>query len=159
MGMTDVPIPDSPPGLITGANAWQFGVLGVIVIAFSWVIVYLFKRYEKRNDQIAVERAAIEKERESWQTEREAAHAAATLASEKLRLEFEVKHRELADRYGKDLVEQIKACRENDTVVRREFTDTLETMAENQQRASVAQVAMIDKLTDRIVIAPKSGRY
>ncbi len=148
-----------PPGLVTGANVWQFGVLGVVVVALAYLAWYLFRRYEKRMDaEIAgfvVERKAMDEERRAMEEERKQC----ALDKERLRTEYEARHREMVVAYTHQFAEHTKASRENENAARREFAGTIEEMAEQQAKASSAQVAMIDKLTDRIVAAPKSGRY
>ena len=122
------------------------GALVIAVSALASVAVYLFLRYDKRNDQIAVERKAMDDERKGWQIERTA-----------LRSEYDGKHRELAVGYARELTEQIKIAREESATARREFADTLDGMVEQQQRSSDVQVGVIEKLTDRIVIQGKRG--
>ena len=137
------------PGLITHDNAWQYGVLGIVALVFGWVIYKLWTYNTTRDDQRATERKKMDEERAGWVLERE-----------KIRSEYEAKHRELADKYGEQLIEQIKAFRENDTIARRETADTLEAMAEASEKQADKQVAMFEKLTDRIVVANKPrGAY
>ena len=130
-------------------NAWQYGVLGIVALVFGWVIYKLWTYNTTRDDQRATERKKMDEERAGWVLERE-----------KIRSEYEAKHRELADKYGEQLIEQIKAFRENDTIARRETADTLEAMAEASEKQADKQVAMFEKLTDRIVVANKPrGAY
>jgi flagellar biosynthesis/type III secretory pathway M-ring protein FliF/YscJ len=168
LAQTMIAAGESPPGLVTRDNVWQFGVLGVAVFVLGWVVWFLFRRYDRRIDENAAALLAMEKERGAWAVERLAITAERekerlswVLGAEKVRTEFEVKHRELSTQYATALADQVRLGRENETAARREYADTLEDMAEKHMESSATASATIDKLTDRIVIVskPPTGRY
>lgn len=100
------------------ATLWEYGILGGAVLVLGYVVIYLFRRYDKRELDIAAERKAMDAERAQWVLEKAA-----------IRLEFEVRHREI-----------------------------VEDAAAELSKAADAQANMLEKLTDKLVVGPK-GRY
>lgn len=144
-----------PKTFADASDWWQYGVLGVGIVVFAGVIVFLFRALERRNDQIAVERKAIEDERKSWVIEREKWG----VEREKMRADFEVKSKEQSQNLARELQEFVKTGRETENGIRREFADMLEGMSGEQTKSSTILANMLDKLTDRITSNNKGGRY
>lgn len=96
----------------------EYGILGGAVLVLGYVVIYLFRRYDRRELEIVAERKAMDAERAAWLLEKAA-----------LKLEYEVRHREI-----------------------------VEDAASELSKAADAQSHMLEKLTDKLVVGPK-GRY
>lgn len=126
------------------------GALAIAVTVLAGVVVYLFKLYANVNAAIGKARednsaatAAMNEERRTWK-EREA------------KLEESVEKRvtaarvELSEKYAKELTEQVRLARENDTNARREFAGIIEGMTDRQSE-------VLGKLADRITAVGRNG--
>lgn len=123
----------------TTSTALQYGVLGVVALAFAWAIIHLFKT-------MRTDAKAMEVERGKWTAEREA-----------LRAEYERKHREVVENYAGSLREERDANREHEDLVRKEFADLMDRVALESGKSSQALVNMMQKFYDRFV-GPSRGR-
>ena len=128
------------------STAFQYGVLGVVALAFAWAIIYLFKTMRADHAVSKADEKAMEKERGQWAIEREA-----------MRTEYERKHRELVDRHATAAREERAANRTHEESVRKEFADLMERVAAESGRSSQALVDMMQKFYDRFV-GPPRGR-
>lgn len=128
------------------STAVQYGVLGVVALAFAFAIIHLFKAM--RNDHAAAkaDEKAMEKERGQWAVEREA-----------MRTEYERKHRELVESYVDESREERAANRAHEELVRKEFAELMERVAAESGRLSQALVEMMQKFYDCFV-GPPRGR-
>lgn len=139
-----------PSGAIETAGA-RYGLLGIGIVALAAVVVVLFRRYDKRNDQMADERKEIHEERSS--------HAAAIVALEtkhreqiaQLKLEHEAKLREQSQKYADQITDAHRLAGDRETAVRREFADMIVQMSEEMVKLQSAADATTNKLLDRIV--------
>jgi flagellar biosynthesis/type III secretory pathway M-ring protein FliF/YscJ len=129
-------------------KAWQYGVLGVIALAFAYAIIHLFKALRAdAAERLAAERA-MEKERSTWATERE-----------EIRTEFEEKHRLLVEAYNKAITTDREESRKHEDQVRKEFAEIMERVAEESSKSSDAVVEILRKFYDRFVGPSSRGRY
>jgi flagellar biosynthesis/type III secretory pathway M-ring protein FliF/YscJ len=129
-------------------KAWQYGVLGVIALAFAYAIIHLFKALRAdAAERLAAERA-MEKERSTWATERE-----------EIRTEFEEKHRVLVEDYNKKSAAEREENRRHEDQVRKEFAEIMERVAEESSKSSDAVVEILRKFYDRFVGPSSRGRY
>jgi hypothetical protein len=139
------------------STALQYGVLGVVALAFAFAIIQLFKMMRADHAATKVDAAAREKERGQWAVEREA-----------LRTEYERKHREVVENYAETLREEREACaqgmreereinRAHEDLVRKEFSDLMERVAVEGGKASQAIVDLMQKFYERLV-GPTRGR-
>ena len=128
------------------STALQYGVLGVVALAFALAIIQLFKTMRADHAASKVDAAAMEKERGQWAVEREA-----------LRNEYERKHRELVESYAETAQEERNSNRAHEDLVRKEFTDLMERVAAESGKSSQALVDMMQKFYDRFV-GPTRGR-
>jgi len=135
---------------------WYVGALIATVVTLAGVIVFLFKRSDKRDRLIARERDEIIKERESWTAERLKLDDARTLEREEIRGEFEVKHRELVEHYLQQARSDRDAEREHITALQKEFADIMEAVAAESGKASQALVDVLTKFHTRFV-GPRRG--
>jgi len=139
------------------STALQYGVLGVVALAFAFAIIQLFKTM--RADQAAskADAKAMEEERGRWAVERET-----------LRTEYERKHRELIESCAETTQEERETCaqtlreerasnRAHEDLVRKEFADLMERVAAEGGKASQALVDMMEKFYARFV-GPTRGR-
>lgn len=128
------------------STAVQYGVLGIVALAFAFAIIHLFKAM--RNDHAAAkaDEKAMEKERGQWAVEREG-----------LRTEYERKHREVIESYVDQAREERAANRAHEELVRKEFAELMERVAAESGRSSQALVDMMQKFYDRFV-GPPRGR-
>ena len=120
-------------------TAVQYGVLGVVALVFAYAIVHLFKA-------MRTDTKAMEAERTKWGVEREA-----------LRTEFERKHREVVEDYAERLEKSRDSNRVHEDLVRKEFAELMEQVAEEGGQSAQALVDMMQKLLDRLV-GPSRGR-
>lgn len=128
------------------STAVQYGVLGVVALAFAFAIIRLFMMMRADHAAAKADAKAMEEERKQWAVEREA-----------LRTEYERKHRELVERYAATAREERDSNREHEDLVRKEFADLMEQVATESGKASQALVDMMQKFYDRFV-GPPRGR-
>jgi hypothetical protein len=128
------------------STAVQYGVLGIVALAFALAIIQLFKMM--RADQAAAKAEAKEmiKERDQWAVERE-----------KLQINCEQKLRTAVEKYADALLQEREANREHEDLVRKEFAELMEKVAAESGRAAQATVDMMQKFYDRFV-GPSRGR-
>ena len=129
-----------------GSTALQYGVLGIVALAFAFAIIQLFKTMRADHAASKAETKVMEEERRQWAVEREAQ-----------RSEYERKHRELVESYAEALREERDGNRTHEDLVRREFAELMEQVAEEGGKASQALVDMMQKFYDRFV-GPSRGR-
>jgi len=128
------------------STAVQYGILGVVALAFAWAIIHLFKTMRADHATAKADEKAMEKERGQWAVERET-----------LRTEYERKHREVVEQYAESVREERDANREHEDLVRKEFADLMDRVAIEGGKSSQALVNMMQKFYDRFV-GPSRGR-
>jgi hypothetical protein len=128
------------------STALQYGVLGIVALAFAIAIIQLFKTLRTDHAASKADAAAMEKERGQWALERES-----------LRAEYERRHRELVEQFAETLREERESSRSHEDLVRKEFADLMEQVAVESGKASQAIVDMMEKFYDRFV-GPARGR-
>lgn len=129
------------------AQAWQYGVLGIAVLVFGWVIYHLFNRYEARETVMTAERETIHA------AARQAAEAHA-VEREAVRANYEAAMRALAESYGKSLREDRADAQEREDQIRREFSELMESVAAESSKMAAELTAVLNKIYDRF-IAPR----
>lgn len=128
------------------STALQYGVLGVVALAFAFAIIQLFKTMRSDHAASKADAKVMEEERGRWSVERES-----------LRTEYERKHRELTESFAEAMREERDANRAHEDLVRKEFTELMERVAAESGKASQALVDMMQKFYDRFV-GPARGR-
>ena len=131
---------------------WQYGVLGVGVVIFAVVIVFLFKKYEAQTKVVENERKAMADERLAWAIERERWG----IERERIRAEFETRHANLVTEYAKQVNADHDVCQEREDAIREEFDKLTQLRSDEQKRAMDALVESLGKLGDKLT--PVSGR-
>lgn len=125
-------------------SLWQYGVLGIAVVAFAGVIWFLFRKYDAYRDTTEkireVERKAMDGERTAWAVERE-----------RLRTDYEARNHEVVKNYAQEIQKEHEACRAREDNMRREYTEMVESIADGSQHANDAMLEMLKKFHDRIV--------
>jgi hypothetical protein len=106
-------------------TALQYGVLGIVTLAFAFAIIQLFKMMRADQAVAKVDAVTMEKERGQWGVER----GKWSVEREALRAEYERKHRELAESYTKIASEGRDASRAHEDLVRKDFADLMERVA------------------------------
>jgi DNA anti-recombination protein RmuC len=129
-------------------QAWQYGVLGIAVLVFGWVIYHLFNRYERREQVLTAERKEIH------EAARNAAHAHA-LERETMRSQHQAALKALAEEYAKTLREDREAMQEREDQIRREFSELMESVAAESSKMAADLTAVLNKIYDRFL---KRGR-
>lgn len=121
-------------------KAWQYGVLGVVALAFAYAIIHLFralraqtKSNEDAHAQMAKERQDFAIERTSW-TRREV----------DIRFEYEKRHRELVQDYAKQNRDLVEAEREA-------FAELMAQVQASAEKQSSALVSTMEKFYDRFL--------
>lgn len=138
-------------------TALQYGVLGVVALAFAFAIIQLFKTIRADHAAAKADMKAMDEERLRWAVERET-----------LRTEFERKHREVVETYTETareeretyteaLREERDSNRAHEDLVRKEFADLMERVAMEGGKSSQALVDTLQKFYDRFV-GPSRGR-
>ena len=127
---------------------WQYGVLGVGIVVFGVVIVYLFKQYKVQVAKTIKANEANVIERTAWAVEKE-----------RLRIEFEQRHNDLLKSYAADIQAEHVECVAREDRLRTSHADELERVSDEQRKASDAMVVMLQKLQDRLVFSKDHGRY
>lgn len=135
----------------------QYGPLGVIAAIFATVIVYLFRLLMSRSDRDEARVKATAEERAGWTAERDRLRAEYDEKNGELRLEYEEKHRELVEKYAAEVTSDRNANRAHEDLVRREFSDLMEKLSEDNVKSSEEMVQMLQKFHDRFV-GPSSRR-
>jgi hypothetical protein len=129
------------------STAFQYGVLGVVALAFAWAIIYLFKTLRADHAAARADEKTMEKERGQWTVEREG-----------LRTQYERKHRELVEWYAGQAREEREANRAHEEFVRKEFAELMERVAAESGRSLHALVDMMQKFYDRFAGPPWDPR-
>jgi DNA anti-recombination protein RmuC len=142
--------------------AWQYGVLGIAVLVFGWVIYHLFNRYEKREQILTSERKEIH------EAARNAAHSHA-IEREAMRTQHEASLRTLAegyaralrddrealqereDGYAKALRDDREATQEREDQIRREFSELMESVAAESSKMASELTGVLNKIYDRFL--------
>ena len=127
------------------AEAWQYGVLGIAVLVFGWVIHHLFNRYEKREQVLTTERKEIH------DAARNAAHAHG-IERETLRTQHEASLRTIAEGYAKALREDREAMQEREDQIRREFSELMEAVASDSAKMASELTTVLNKIYDRLTV-------
>jgi ABC-type anion transport system duplicated permease subunit len=140
------------------STALQYGVLGVVALAFAFAIIQLFKTMRADHATAKTDEKAMEKERGQWALEREALQKQWALEREALRTEYERKHREVVESYADAARDERESNRVHEDLVRKEFSDVMERVAAEGGRASQALVDMMQKFYDRFVGPASRGR-
>lgn len=129
------------------AQAWQYGVLGVVAVVFGYAIMHLFRALRADQHEMRSEVAARERERAEWMVEREG-----------LKAEYERKHRELAEGFAESLRDEREANRAHEDAVRREFSDLMEKIATESSRSAEVTATILSKLYDRFANPERSRK-
>lgn len=128
------------------STALQYGVLGIVAVAFAYAIIHMFKMMRNDHATSKADEKAMEKERGQWAVEREA-----------LRTEYERKHRELIEWYSEAAREERESNRAHEDLGRKEFAELMERVATESGRSSQALIDMMQMFYDRFV-GPPRGR-
>jgi len=115
----------------------QFGILGIVALVFAYVIVALYRRSEAKEEKINADRIA-------WAAKEQA-----------LRTEHEAKHVAVLVEYAKTLDELREAGQVREDMIRKEFSDLMEHIAEEATKTSNATIEVLHKFYDRI-LGPKA---
>lgn len=142
MPTTDVPT-NIPPGWVP----WIVGGLIFVIVTLAGVIAYLFKLYNRRVVSHDKQRRELEAahalERNRWIEERAAWDAEREAETLQLRLDYETKHRELAEGYIKQSAHDRAQHLLREEQIRKDGGELMEKM---QDRAAVSTQAMVDLL-------------
>ena len=124
--------------------------LVIAIGALAAVVVFLFlffnKRIDSGRDEIQKLLAERAKERQDWAVERAKCEA----SEDRLRAEFELKHRELAERHAKMVKDFYDEAREHETLARREYTANMEAVAEKAREVQMRVGEVLDKAVARV---------
>lgn len=129
-----------PIKIDTSGMPWWLTALFVVIATLSTVVVFLFKRSDRRDKQIQRERDEMVKERTEWAKEREKIRA------------------EAAEEYATQLETAHQAAREREDSIRREFIDVMERSAAEATRAASETTKVLDKIYDRF-LGPRHRGY
>ncbi len=129
-----------PIKIDTSGMPWWLTALFVVIATLSTVVVFLFKRSDRRDKALQKERDAMVAERTEWAKERE-----------KIRAEAAVE-------YAKQLETAHEAAREREDSIRREFIDVMERSAAEATRAASETTKVLDKIYDRF-LGPRHRGY
>lgn len=130
--------------------AAQYGLLGIAVLVFGLVIKHLYNRLSKQEIDFAIERKALHEER----LKIDAAH---DVELEAARADFEAKLRKNAEDYTEAVRADMHESRSREDIIRREFSELMETIATKASEASDATRQVLDKIYERF-IGPRKSR-
>lgn len=146
----------------------QYGVLGVGIIVFGGVIVFLFKQYQKQIKKNEEQAKEIGEERKTWAVEREQTKSAWAMErettkrehaveKERMSTEAEERHAALVLEYAHKIEEEHKICREREDAIREDYDAKTTVRSDEMRRAQDALTTMLEKLTDRLVFSRTTG--
>lgn len=118
----------------------QYGPLGIATLVFGYAIVILFRRSDARDKRYEDAATKMAEERAQWNV-REVA----------IRAELDAKLREAAENYAKNLREIRDQSQQREDLVRREFSELMETVAQEATKSSTAVADVLNKVYDRII--------
>ena len=132
---------------VATTSPWWVGALITVIAALATTVGFLFRRLDQRNTEtesrLAAKDEAIAAERVRWATEH-----ARLVGEHKLQLQtFE--HR---------ISEERALAHKHEAAVRKECNDLMERMAQEAQKAALAQVEILQKFYDRFVGGSRIGR-
>lgn len=119
---------DEVPGALV-----QYGVLGIAALVFAYVIVALYRRADARDKR-------HEEERVAWATREQA-----------LRTEHEAKLRTVVEDYAKNLREITEKSQAREDLVRREFSDLMDTVTVEATKSTQLQADVLNRIHERII--------
>ncbi len=130
--------------------ALQYGVLGVVCLAFAYVIIALFKRGERRDDKAAEDRATWAAKEATLRAEQEQKLSA-------LRTEFEAKHSAALVEYAKQLHGLRVENQQREDMSRAEYSVLMEKVSEEAVKANAATTEVLHKVYERF-LGPRGVR-
>jgi len=139
-------------------KAWQYGVLGVVALAFAYAIVHLWRSLREESKLRAEEAKAREAERAEWAAREQRLRQELAQKEADLRAEYERKHREVVDQYAQLARNERRESREHEDRVRAEFAGIMERVSADANKASDALINVLQKFYERFV-GPSRGRY
>lgn len=128
-------------------------LIGALILAISvlaGVVGYLFRIYIGRNKE--VEKSLVDKE-QAMAKER-IDHATEI---ERMKTEYERKHKEVAEAYATELAEERDTMRLREDALRKDFGDRMERIANEAAETARTQIEVLNKLYERFV-GPRRGR-
>jgi len=157
------------PVITNPATWWQYGVLGIAVLVFAWVIIALFRKYEGQIKQREAADAAAAAERQAWAVERERTkneyeqrfgeletemikeRQIWQVERERLRAEYDGKYHDVIKEYAAKLQEEHRQCQIREDQIRKEHAEMIEAISSEQAKSAESLTTMLEKLQDRFV--------
>lgn len=139
-------------------KAWQYGVLGIVALAFAWAVVMLWKASRTDAVERTNERTAMEKERGEWAQRELGWRAELARKESEIRAEYEHKHREVIDHYAQLARREREEHLRNLDRAREEFSEIMEKVSADASKSADALVNVLQKFFERFV-GPGRGRY
>lgn len=139
-------------------KAWQYGVLGVVALAFAYAIIHLFRALQASAARDAEREKEMQKERGEWAVRESSWRAELQRKETEIRAEYERKHREVVEQYAQLARNERADNRTHEDRAREEFAEIMEKVSEEASKSSDALVNMLQKFYERFV-GPSRGRY
>ncbi len=124
---------------------WWAAALIAAIVALAGVVVFLFRRSDKRD-----------RHHEAATKEHVEEQAAKDIKLEALRAEYEAKFAELAEKYAEELATERDASRDREDMIRREFAEMMEAVEAEASKTFEALHALLTKIYERF-IGPRRG--
>lgn len=131
--------------------AWQYGVLGVVALAFALAVVHLWRTLREDAKQRTEEVKAREVERAEWTAREMRLRNELATKEADLRAEYERKHREVVDHYAQLAKAERRESREHEDRAREEFAEIMERVSTEHGKMSDALVNTLQKFYERFV--------
>jgi protein subunit release factor A len=119
---------------IAKSTALQYGLLGVFVFVFAYVILALYKRSEAKDDKITADRVA-------WAAKEQS-----------LRAEYEAKHVAALVEYARQLQALRESAQEREDMIRKEFSDVVDRMADEATKTAQSNTEVLNKVYERFLM-------
>lgn len=132
-------------------KAWQYGVLGVVALAFALAIVHLWRAMREDHKERAAEAKSREAERAEWAAREMRLRQELETKEADLRAEYERKHREVVDHYAQLAKAERREGREHEDRAREEFAEIMERVSVEHGKMSDALVNILQKFYERFV--------
>lgn len=139
-------------------KAWQYGILGVVALAFAYAIIHLFRALREDSAARIADAQAHDQERvEAAVREQKLRNELITKETE-LRAEYERKHREALDQHTQIARAERRENREHEDRLRAEYAKMMEEVRDDANKSSDALIEVLQKFYERFV-GPARGRY
>lgn len=144
--------------LTASSKLAEYGIVGIIVLVFAYVIIFLYKESKQDQTKMNDERKAMDAERQRWILEREGLKAetrtcteACKAEKESLKTEYEKRAKENLEGYVHQLMQDRESSKKREDDIRKDSQAFVERISQGARDSNEALVEMLQKVHDKLV--------